>query len=103
MMSPHAGNMGGTVRVINYQQPQQQQQQQPSGQQQYQINLQQGMGGGASSPASGMNPSQHAATPLRPGMPQHTTPTPAGPGMLLITPLPFLPVALVTKERTMYR
>ena len=75
MMSPHAGAMGGTPRV-NYQQM--------PAVQQLQYAQQQGMGSGAS-PASGVTPTQHAAAPVRPGMPQHSsgmTPTP-GQGMLL--------------------
>ena len=75
MMSAHAGTMGGTPRV-NYQQM--------PAVQQLQYAQQQGMGSGAS-PASGVTPTQLAAAPVRPGMPQHSsgmTPTP-GQGMLL--------------------
>ena len=75
MMSPHAGTMGGTP-TVNYQQM--------PAVQQLQYAQQQGMGSGAS-PASGVTPTQHAAAPVRPGMPQHSsgmTPTP-GQGMLL--------------------
>ena len=78
MMSPHAGSMGGTPR-INYQQL--------SAGQQFPYPQQPGMGSGAS-PVSGMTSSQHAAAPVRPGMPQHPSgmnPSP-GQGMLLSLP-----------------
>ena len=87
MMSPHAGSVGATPRP-NYQQL-------PAGQQFQYAQQQQGMGSGAS-PASGMTPSQHAAAPVRPGMPQHPSGMNFTPGQGMLSPLCLSPASLVS-------